>query len=169
MKKIYLILSFCLLSNIFVKAQTKVSFTPYFQLGGMYYSSKQVTSTGAGPGIGLSVGVNEHILAKTDVNLYWVNGNAASFRLALGYKKNGFWAPAGYLGISSIFGSRTEFLLEDGSRPVTPVFSFGLQVSPLKFENEKGFVSILEIGYGFANYHGKNLEVSLLSLGLKLQ
>ncbi len=168
MKKIYLILSFCLLSNIFVKAQTKVSFTPYFQLGGMYYSSKQVTNTGIGPGIGLSVEINEHILAKTDVNLYWVNGNAASFKIALGYKKNGFWAPAGCLGISSIFGSRTEFLLEDGSRPLNPLLSFGLQVSPLRFENEKGFVSILEIGYELGHYSGKNLQISLISLGVKL-
>jgi len=167
MKKIYLILFLCLLSNIFVKAQTKVNFVPYFQLGGMYYSSKQVTSTGAGPGIGLTVGISEHFLAKTDVNLYWINGNAASFRLALGYKRIGFYAPAGYLGISSIFASRTEFLLEDGSRPVNPVFSIGLQLSPLRFENEKGFVSILDIGYGFGSYHGKNLEVSLLSLGVK--
>ncbi len=168
MKKIYLILFLCLLSNIFVKAQTKVNFVPYFQLGGMYYSSQQVTSTGVGPGIGLSVGINKHILAKTDVNLYWVNGNAVSYRLALGYKKNGFWAPAGYFGISSIFGSRTEFLLEDGSRPVNPVLSLGLQFSPLRFENEKGFVSIIEIGYELGHYNGKNLQISLISLGVKL-
>ncbi len=168
MKKIYLILSICLLSNIFVKAQTKVNFVPYFQLGGMYYSSKHVTSTGVGPGIGLSVGINEHILAKTDVNLYWVNGNAASLRLAVGYKKNGFWAPAGYLGISSIFASRTEFLLEGGSRPVNPLFSIGLQFSPLRFEKEKGFVSILEFGYELGHYNGKNLQISLISLGVKL-
>ena len=167
MKKVYLILSLCLLSNILVKAQAKVNFTPYFQLGGMYYSSKQITSAGAGPGIGLSAGINEHFLVKSDINLYWVNGNACSFRLALGYKRKGLWAPAGYLGLSSIFGSRTEFLLEDGSRPANPILSIGLQLCPLRFENEKGFVSVLEIGYGFGNYRGKILEISLLSLGVK--
>lgn len=167
MKKIYLILFLCLLSNILVKAQTKGNFTPYFQLGGMYYSSKQVTSAGVGPGIGFSVGINKHFLVKTDVNIYWINGNAGSFRLALGYKRIGVYAPAGYLGITSIFGDRTEFLFEDGSRPVTPLFSYGLQLCPLRFENEKGFVSIFEIGYGFGNYRGKNLEISLLSFGVK--
>ncbi|MBP7496564.1 MAG: hypothetical protein KA792_02735 [Bacteroidales bacterium] len=167
MKKIFFILFLCLLYNFVVKAQTKINFAPYFQLGSMYYSSKQVTSTGVGPGIGLSALINKHFLAKTDLNLFWINGNAASLRLALGYKRIGLWAPAAYLGISSIFGSRTEILLEDGSRPANPVFSLGLQLSPLRFENEKGFVSILEIGYGFSNYQGKNLEISLLSLGVK--
>lgn len=157
----------CLLSATLLRAQTKVHLTPYFQLGGMYYSSKQITSAGVGPGFGLCVGINEHFLANSDVNLYWINGNAGTFRLALGYKKSGVYTPAGFVRITSIFGQRTEFLLEDGSRPVTPVFSYGVQLSPLRFENNKGFVSILEVGYSFGNYQGKNLDVSLLSMGVK--
>lgn len=167
MKTIYLVLFLSLISNILVNAQPGVNYTPYIQAGGVYYSSNRVTSTGIGPGIGLSVGINEHLLAKSDVNLYWINGNAGSFRLALGYKKSGIWAPAGYLGLTSLFGSRSEILLEDGSRPVIPLFSLGLQFSPLRFENEKGFVSLLEIGFGFGDCQGKILEVTLLSSGFK--
>lgn len=122
---------------------------------------------GAGPGIGLSVGIDKHLLVKSDINIFWVNGNAGSFRVALGYKRNGVWAPAGYVGISTFFGDRTEILLEDGSRPVSPVFALGLQLSPLRFEREKGFVSVLEMGYGMGHYKGKNLEISLLSVGIK--
>lgn len=129
-----------------------------------YYRIKNITLI---EGIGLSAGINEHFLAKSDVNLYLINGIAGSFRFALGYKRNGVWSPAGYLTLTSIFGSRTEFLLEDGSRPETPVFSIGLQFSLLRFENENGFVSILDIGYGPGNYHGKNMEASLLTVGIR--
>ena len=166
MRKLCIVLCLSLLS-ILVKAQGKVSYTPYFQLGGMYYKSEQITSAGAGPGIGLSIGIDKHLLVKSDVNIFWVNGNAGSFRVALGYKKNGVWAPAGYVGVTSIFGDRTEILLKDGSRPASPVFALGLQLSPLRFEREKGFVSVLEMGYGIGNYKGKNLEISLLSVGVK--
>jgi hypothetical protein len=133
----------------------------------MYYSSENVTSAGVGPGIGLSADFNKHILVETSANIYWINGNAGTFRLAVGYKKNGFWAPAIYLGLTTIFGDRTEILLEDGSRPIKPIFSIGLRLSPLRFENEKGFVSALEIGYGIGNYNGRNLEISALSIGVK--
>lgn len=167
MRKLCIVLCLSWLS-ILVKAQEKVSYTPYFQLGGMYYKSEQITIAGAGPGIGLSIGIDKHLLVKSDINIFWINGNAGSFRVALGYKKNGIWAPAGYVGISSLFGDRTELLLEDGSRPVSPVFAVGIQVSPLRFEAKKGFVSVLAMGYGIGNYKGKNLEISLLSVGIKL-
>ena len=165
MRKTGIVLVFCFFSFL-VKAQESVCFMPYFQTGGMYYKSEQITSAGAGPGIGLSVEINKHLLVKSDMNIFWVNGNAGSFRVALGYKKSGIWAPAGYAGVSAIFGDRTEILLEDGSRPVSPVFALGLQLSPLRFEREKGFVSVLEIGYGMGNHKGKNLEISLLSVGI---
>jgi len=167
MKIKYVILILFLLSNLFIKAQARLDYTPYFQLGGMYYSSEHITSAGAGPGVGISIGLGKHLLAKSDINMFWVNGNASSFRLALGYRRNGLWAPAGYLGISTIFGDRTELLFEDGSRPAIPVIAFGLQLSPLRFENEKGFVSVLEVGYGFGNFKGKNMEISVLSIGVK--
>lgn len=69
MRKLCIVLCLSLLS-ILVKAQERVSYTPYFQLGGMYYKSEQITSAGAGPGIGLSIGIDKHLLVKSDANIF---------------------------------------------------------------------------------------------------
>jgi hypothetical protein len=149
-------------------AQTKRTCTPYMQQLGLYYSSEHVTSTGYGLGVGVALGFGDHWLAQTDVNLHWINGNAISTRFAGGYKRAGKWAPAALANVTVLWGSRTEVLLEDGRRPMSPVPVFGLRLAPLRFENEKGFVSALEMGYGFGPYGGNCPELSLLVLGVRL-
>ncbi len=45
----------------------------------------------------------------------------------------------------------------------------GLRIAPLRFENDKGYVSALETGFGLGPYKGRCLEVSILSVGIRLQ
>lgn len=156
------------LAALHAAAQASVQWMPYIQQNGMYFSSDHITSAGAGIGFGLALGVGNHFLAQTDINIYWINGNAVSTRLAAGYKRNGTWAPAILGNVSLLWGGRTEVLLEDGQRPVSPVVVPGLRIAGLRFENEKGFVSALELGFGFGPYRGTCPEVSLLSVGIRL-
>jgi len=167
MKKILINACF-LFSALFAAAQTPVQWMPYVQQNGVYFSSNHVTSTGAGIGLGLAVGVGNHFLAQSDINIYWINGNAVSTRLAAGYKRNGTWAPAILGNVSLLWGGRTEVLLEDGQRPVSPVAVLGLRLAGLRFENDKGFVSALELGFGFGPYQGTCPEVSFLCVGIRL-
>ncbi|MFN8256502.1 MAG: hypothetical protein U0W24_12475 [Bacteroidales bacterium] len=149
------------------EAQTKLRFIPYFQQSGMYYSSNHVTSAGYGLGTGLAINYGKHLTAQTDMNIYWLNGNALSSRLAVGYKKDGKWSPAIYGFFSLIFGSHTEVLYEDGKRPEMPVAVVGVRIAPLRFENDKGFVSILEYNYGISRNKGRINELSLVALGIR--
>jgi hypothetical protein len=167
MKRILVIVSF-LSAALYAAAQTPVKWMPYIQQNGLYFSSEHVTSTGAGIGLGLAVGVGNHFLAQSDVNIYWINGNAVSTRLAAGYKRTGTWAPAILGNVSLLWGGRTEVLLEDGQRPVSPVVVVGLRFAGLRFENDKGFVSALELGFGFGPYKGTCPELSILSVGINL-
>lgn len=167
MKRILINVCF-LFAALHAAAQTPVKWLPYMQQNGMYFSSDHVTSTGAGIGLGLAVGIGNHFLAQSDVNIYWINGNAVSTRLAAGYKRSGTWAPAILGNVSLLWGGRTEVLLEDGQRPVSPVTVVGLRIAGLRFENEKGFVSALELGFGFGPYKGTCPEVSILSIGVNL-
>ena len=167
MKSVILLLCF-LLAALHAAAQTSVRWMPYMQQNGLYFSSDHITSAGAGIGLGLAAGVGNHFLAQADVNIYWINGNAVSTRLAAGYKRSGSWAPAVLGNVSLLWGGRTEVLLEDGQRPVSPVAVPGLRIAGLRFENDKGFVSALELGFGFGPYRGACTEVSLLSVGVRL-
>jgi hypothetical protein len=149
-------------------AQTKRGILPCFQQSGMYYSSEHITSAGYGLGAGLAFNYGKHFVAQTDINIYWLNGNAFSSRLLVGYKKSGKWSPAIYGFFSILYGSHTEVIYEDGRRPEMPVPVIGLRIAPLRFENTKGFVSILEYSSGRGRYKGRLNELSLISIGLKL-
>ncbi len=167
MKRILVNVSF-LLTALYAAAQTPVHWVPYMQQNGVYFSSDHVTSTGAGIGLGLAVEIGNHFLVQSDVNIFWINGNAVSTRLAAGYKRSGTWAPAILGNVSLLWGGRTEVLLENGQRPVSPVAVVGLKVAGLRFENDKGFVSALELGFGFGPYKGTCPEVSFLCVGVRL-
>ncbi len=52
--------------------------------------------------------------------------------------------------------------------PVLPDGTPGLRISPLRFENDKGYVSALETGFGLGPYKGRCLEVSILAVGIRL-
>jgi hypothetical protein len=149
-------------------AQSQLRISPCFQQCGIFYSSDHVTSSGYGLGAGLAINYGKHLVTQTDLNIYWLNGNALSSRLAVGYKKCGKWSPAisGYF--SFIYGSHTEVLYEDGNRPEMPVSVVGFRIAPLRFENAKGFVSIFEYSYGIGRNNGRINELSLVSMGFKL-
>jgi hypothetical protein len=157
-----------LLLGVYSDAQTKLEIMPCFHQCGLYYSSAHVTSAGYGLGAGLVITCGKSLVAQADMNIYWLNGNALSSRLAVGYKKPGNWAPAIYATISFIYGSHTEVLYEDGSRPTMPVVVAGFRIAPIRFENTKGFVSILEYSCGLGRYNSMINELSLVSLGIKL-
>jgi len=167
MKKI-LIFSIIMFVGINSEAQSKLRFIPCFQQSGMYYSSNHVTIAGYGLGAGLSINYGKHLTAQTDMNIYWLNGNALSSRLAVGYKKDGKWSPAIYGYFSLIYGSHTEVLYDDGRRPEMPVAAIGIRIAPIRFENMKGFVSILEYSYGISRNKGRINEISLVSMGFNL-
>lgn len=150
------------------EAQTRLEVMPCFHQCGMYYSSDHVTSAGYGTGFGLVLNYQKNLVAQTDMNIYWLNGNALSTRLAVGYKRSGKWSPALFAFVSFIYGSHTEVLYEDGSRPEVPVTVAGIRIAPLHFENSKGFVSVLEYSFGLGRKSSRMNELSLLSIGIKL-
>jgi hypothetical protein len=149
-------------------AQTPMRWMPYAQQSGLYHTSEHVTSSGVGIGLGVALRAGDHFVAQSDCNIHWLNGNAATTRLAAGYVRSGTWAPAILGNVSLLWGSRTEILLEDGRRPVSPVAVLGLRIAPLRFENDKGYVSALETGFGLGPYKGRCLEVSILVVGIRL-
>ena len=141
---------------------------PYAQQAGMNYSSDHVTSAGIGFGAGIACLAGKHFLAQTDLNIHWLNGNAVSNRLAVGYVRSGKWAPAVLGTVSVLWGSRTEVLLDDGREPVAPIAVVGIRIAPLRFQNERGYVSALETGYGFGPYDGRYLDVAIVAIGIRL-
>jgi hypothetical protein len=155
-----------LLFSVSINAQQKISWTPLLQQTSLYFASNRVTMTGFGIGSGVSVTWKQNLFAQGDINILWINGNAIATRLAVGYKRRGFWAPsiAGTFGILS--GQRTEVLSRTGKRPAEPVWVIGLRGAPLRFENSNGFVSALEIGYGVGPYSGRSIELTILSAGI---
>jgi hypothetical protein len=101
------------------------------------------------------------------VNLLWGNGNVMPARIAIGIQRDGRWSPA-ILGTLSLFlGQRTEMLSESGERPAIPVWAIGLLAAPLRFESSLGYVSVLEVGYGFGPDGGRNIELTVLAMSVR--
>lgn len=144
-----------------------LTWTPLLQQTSLYFSSDRVTMAGVGAGAGVSFTYKQYFVAQGDVNVLWANGNAIVTRLAFGYKRNGFWAPsfAGTFGILS--GHRTEILSRTGKRPAAPFWLVGLRGSLLRFENSQSFVSVLELGCGVGPDNGLNMELTILSAGVR--
>jgi len=168
MKKALIYVVF-LMTGMELHAQSPVRLMPYLQQPGLYYTSEHVTGAGIGFGAGLLMTYKNHLLAQGDMNIYWMNGNAFSTRISAGYKKSGFWAPAVQGTFAILWGSRTEVLLDNGRGPAYPTLVAGLRISPLRFETEKGFISLLEVGYGLGGYKGACYDVTILAVGLKLK
>jgi len=152
-----------------VHAQKAITWSPFLQQTGMYYSSDRVTSDGFGLGVGVHLLHKSQVAAQADLNLIWGNGNAVTSRFAAGYQRKGTWAPAVYATINLLWGNKTEILSETGQRPPSPVWVIGLRIVPLRFETKNGYVSALEFGYGFGPDKAKSLEISILSIGLKIE
>ncbi len=149
-------------------ARSKIAYTPVFQQTALYFTSDRVTMAGLGMGAGAGIRLKPNLVAQIDVNLLWANGNAVATRMAVGYKRNGFWTPALLSTISILSGQRTEILSEKGKLPAAPVWVIGLRATPLRFESSSGFVSLVEVGYGRGPDHGTNIECTILSVGVHL-
>ncbi len=156
------------MSATVLSAQAQAKWTPYLQNSGIYFSSDHITVAGVGIGAGLACTINEHLIIQGDISDYWISGNAISTRLSAGYKKSGKWTPCVMGTFSVLWGSRIEILLEDGRRPISPVPVVGIHINPLFFENDKGFVSALEAGFGIGPYNGICPEITILRLGIHL-
>lgn len=155
-----------LFASLPVFCQSTLKLAPYLRQGGMYFSSEQITSDGYGMGLGLSALSGKHLIVQADINVYWLNGNAFSTRLAAGYRKQGVWSPAILANFTTVYGSHTEVLNEDGSSPQFPVSAVGFRLTPLRFDNDKGFVSALELGYSVGKNKAKVPELTLLAVGV---
>jgi hypothetical protein len=166
MKKQILIIILPLLCLSVTKAQENFTWTPFLQQTGMYYSSDNITSEGFGLGLGLHMLHKSQIAAQADINILWGNGNAVTTRFAAGYQRKGTWAPAVYGTLNLIWGQRTEILSEFGQHRPAPIWVPGIRMCPLKFQTKYGYVSALELGYGFGPDKGMSLEFSILSVGI---
>lgn len=167
--KIYTIIVFCLVvisQNI--SAQDSLHYLIKFHQTGSYLESDRATLGGFGFGSGLEIDYGKNLTAQLDANILWGNGNAASTRLALGYKFGDNWSPAFFVTYELLFGQRIEVLAGDGSRLPSIVWAAGFRLHPLQFETETNSFSVLEIGYGISPYRGFNLEISILSVGIRL-
>lgn len=152
-----------LFSIVHAEADVPVNMTPFVHQTATYYSSDTVTMGGIGFGTGLKFTYGQNLVAQTDANVLWLNGNAVSTRFAMGYKRNGWWSPAIFGAYNLLWGQRTEILTETGRRPAVPVWVLGLRASPLQFIGSYGIVSALEFGFGFGPDNGRNYELTILS------
>ena len=149
-------------------AQSNLTWSVFIQQVGIYYSSESITAYGYGMGTGAGVGWNNGMAARADINLMWGNGNLVATRLAVGYQQKKHWSPGIFFTTTMLSGHMTEILDDQGQRPSPVAWALGFRVMPLYFKGDKGYVSALELGYGFGDDHGQYAEITLLSVGLKL-
>jgi hypothetical protein len=164
MKKYFLLAMLTL--TIAAQAKNKIEYKPMLQQCVLYFASDRITMGGFGMGAGIHVLYKEKWVAQTDASLLWANGNTISTRLALGYQRGGKWTPAIMATVGLLWGQRTEILDHNGRRPIAPVWVAGMRSAALKFANERGYVSALEIGCGIGPYKGTALELTILAAGI---
>lgn len=165
MKKLLIII--VALIGSFLQAKEPITWTPFVQQTGAYFTSDRVTSAGLGIGGGTMITNGRHLVAQADLNVMWINGNAVSTRLAAGYQRSGRWSPA-ILGTFGLYwGQRTEVLSKAGERPISPIWVTGIRLAPIRFQGNRGLVSALEFGFGIGPYQGQNLEITILSGGTR--
>jgi hypothetical protein len=133
----------------------------------LYFSSDHVTMAGVGGGVGLQMVWNEWLIARADANILWGNGNTLPVQVAVGVQRHGRWSPAVLTTFSILAGQRTEILTQTGQRPPFPVWAIGVLLIPLRFEGAWGYASTLELGAGLGPDSGLNLEVALLTVGVR--
>jgi len=150
-----------------VNAGPQLRVTPVMHQTAAYYSSSCVTVAGMGFGGGVQMVYGKNLVAQTDANILWANGNAFSTRFALGVHREGCWQPAVFGTFDLLWGQRTEVLTAAGRRPATPVWAIGMRATPLRFNGSYGYASALELGYGIAPDQGMMLEVTILSGGIR--
>lgn len=148
----------------------ELSFVPVVQQGFAIYLSDTQTAGGLGGAAGLQFVWRDRWLAQADVGTWWMLGNVASTRLAVGVQRRGTWAPAVWVAVNTMWGSRLRFLDQDGTATKAPPWAVGLRASPLRFAGERGLVSLLDVGVGLGTSGkaaGTWLELSLLQVGFR--
>ncbi len=168
MKIILIFSSFIVFISVSVKAQSNFAYSFILKQAGSYFISDRVTIGGMGMGIGAQIEDGKNLAAQFDGSILWGNGNAVSTRLAAGYQLDSKWSPALFLTAGLLWGQRTEVLSVNGRRPAAPVWILGFRITPIRFKVESGFISALEIGYGIGPDGGRDLEISILSAGIKI-
>jgi hypothetical protein len=166
MKRIITTIIMLLALSQIILAQEKPQWSLYIKQGGMYYKSDHIISTGVGLGVGAAVMFKKYWMAQSDVNLYWLNGNSVSERLAVGMQKPGKWRPALFVGCNIIGGNRTEFILTDCKRASKLRVVPEIRIAPLRLESDKGFISVCEIGAGIGADKGVLTEISLFTVAV---
>lgn len=156
-----------LLFSTSLESQPAIEWTPLLQQSLVYFSSDRVTIGGLGIGAGVRFVHKKNLVAQTDASILWANGNAIATRLAIGYQRDGRWTPAIFGTFNLLWGQRTEVLSSMGQRPVAPVWAVGLRGAPLRFQNLRGYVSALEVGYGIGPDQGTSLELTILAAGIR--
>jgi hypothetical protein len=140
---------------------------PVLRQGFVFFTSDQVTASGAGGGAGVQVTWRDRWLAQADASLLWGGGNVWVTRLAAGAQRSGAWSPAAWLSFGALFGDRVETLDDEGRRPPAPVWAAGLRLSPLRFAGRLGSVSALEVGWSRGAGGGTWVEVSVLEAAVR--
>jgi len=166
MKRISIIFIMSFLSACSAYSQENFKWTAFLHQTGMYYTSGRVTSDGFGLGLGVHALHKSQVAGQVDVNILWGNGNAVTTRFALGYERKGKWAPGVYGTFNMIWGQRVQMLSETGEKPPMPAMAAGIRVTPLKFITKSGYISALELGYGFGPEKAMSLEFSILTAGI---
>lgn len=162
-----LVLILLLPCTVTAQDNPSITWTTILQQRTAYYVSDHVVMVGSGAGAGAQIILNSSIVGQVDVGILWGNGNVVPMRLAVGFQRDGHWSPAILSTFSLLLGQRTELLSESGQRPRIPVWALGLLAEPLRFEGSQGYASAFEIGCGIGPDAGLNLDLTLLTVGIR--
>jgi len=143
-------------------ARSELVWRPLLIQNVITFSSPHVTAGGVGGGGGIQLEYHGRYLAQADVSLLFSAGNALATRFALGLTRGGTWAPAGWLSYGALWGDRLEFIAGNEGRPVIPTWAVGVRGSALRFRQDFGVVSLLELGAGSNFAGGVWLDVTIL-------
>jgi hypothetical protein len=121
----------------------------YATAGVQVYLSSARTMGGIGGGIGLRDTLDERFILQADLSYLSMLGNAASLRVGAGVQRQGTWAPAALLTVSTLFGDRLSFLTpEHPSRLTGPGMALGVSLAPVRFSLPSVQLSLLQLGVG---------------------
>jgi hypothetical protein len=149
------------------QASDGLEITSFVQQGAMALLSETVTAGGLGGGLGAQASWRRQYVAQADATVLWAAGNTVATRVAVGYQRDGLWAPAAWATLSVLWGDRIEKLSDDGRRPPRPSWAVGGRISPLRFVGPVGLLSAVEAGVAVAPRGGIWVELMLLQAGVR--
>jgi hypothetical protein len=132
------------------------------------FRSERVTAGGFGGGIGLELAYRDRYLLAFDASALVGLGNTVAIHLLAGLQRSGTFCPAAWLGAGALIGDRLEFLTDEGTRPVFPTWAVGVRGAPLRYQQEFGVFSVLELGAALDFAGGSWLELTVLRVAISL-